>query len=249
MASGGFELRSVQCRTRTSCFDGTARGASPRAVGPSKGFSRNWSVRIGDPSAVEDEYHGSARLASRPLAPRPGRKYNESDGRRALSDGDDKPSWTERDKLSFSELDRRRRERRQGHEPRARSEKGRQREAAATHQYLKQIDGLFGKEPQSAEVEGLARAMRDAHGTPGLAAACRAYRDAAGIPDDLRDVGLFLDCREAELVVAALEALRGRHEAGGLDASSGLRSQLRSLAQDRDDAVAEAAEELLAALG
>lgn len=165
-----------------------------------------------------------------------------------MGDGDDKPSWTERDKLSFSELDRRRRERRQGHESRARSEKGRQREASASRQYLKQIDGLFGKAPRSAEVEGLVRAMRDAHGTPGLAAACRAYRDAAGIPDDLRDVALFLDSRDAELVVAALGALRGRHDAGGLDVTSGLRSQLRTLAEDPDDAVAGAAEELLAAL-
>jgi hypothetical protein len=165
-----------------------------------------------------------------------------------VGDGDDKPSWTERTKLSFSELDRRRREGRQGHTSHPRSEQGRQREAAATRQYLKHVDGLFGKAPASAELERLARAMREAHGTPGLAAACRAYRDAGGVPDDLRDVGLFLDCRDAELVVAALEGLRARREAGGLEVTPGLRSQLRTLAQDADDAVAEAAEELLEAL-
>lgn len=166
-----------------------------------------------------------------------------------MGDGDDKPSWTEREKLSFSELDRRRREGRQGQAARPRSEAGRQREAAATRQYLRQVDGLFGKAPASAEAERLAREMREAHGTPGLAAACRAYRDAVGIPEDLRDVALFLDCRDAELVVAALEALRARREAGVLEAAAGLRSQLRTLAQDPEDAVAEAAEDLLEALG
>jgi hypothetical protein len=165
-----------------------------------------------------------------------------------VGDRDDKPSWTERDKLSFSELDRRRRERRQGHAPGPRDEAGRQGEAGAARQYLKRIDGLFGKAPASAEVESLARAMREAHGSPGLAAACRAYRDAAGIPADLRDVALFLDCGDAELLVAALEALRARREAGGLEATPGLRSQLRTLAQDARDPVAEAAEELLDAL-
>ena len=165
-----------------------------------------------------------------------------------MGGGDDKPSWTEREKLSFSELDRRRREGRQGQASRPRSEGARQRETAATRQYLKQIDGLFGEAPADAERERLARAMREAHGTPGLAAACRAYRDALGVPQDLRDLALFLDCRETELVVAALEALLARQGAGALEATPGLRSQLRTLAQEPDDAVAGAAEELLEAL-
>lgn len=161
---------------------------------------------------------------------------------------DDKPGWSEREKLSFSELDRRRRERRAGHEPRPRDEASRQREAAATRQYLKQVDGLFGSTPGRAEAEPLERAMRDAHGTPKLADACRAYRDALGMPGAARDLSLFLDSGDAELVVGALEALRAARDSGGLEATAGLRSQLRLLAQDPDDAVAAAAEELLALL-
>lgn len=162
-----------------------------------------------------------------------------------MGDRDDKPGWSEREKLSFSERDRRRRERRDGHEPRPQGEKARQREAAGTRQYLKQIDGLFGSAPGKAEAERLARAMRDAHGTPKLAEACRAYRDALGMPDAARELALFLDSGDAELVVAALERLRAGHESGELELTSGLRSQLRMLAQDPDDAVAEAAEDLL----
>jgi hypothetical protein len=161
---------------------------------------------------------------------------------------DEKPSWTERDKLSFSELDRRRRERRDEREPRPRSEKARQRTAQATKQYLKQIDTLFSKDPAGAEGERLAKSMRDAHGTPQLAEACRAYRDALGVPDDPKQISLFLDSGDAELVVAALDALRSGQEAGTLQLTSGLRSQVRMLAQDSDDEVAEAAEELLALL-
>lgn len=161
-----------------------------------------------------------------------------------MGEGDDKPGWTEREKLSFSELDRRRRERRDDRERRPQGEKARQRTADATKRYLKQIDGLFGAKG-GAEKERLARAMRDAHGTPGLAEACRAYRDAVGMPGSARDLALFLDSGDPELVVAGLEGLRAGHEAGALELSSGLRSQVRLLAQDRDDAVAETAEELL----
>ena len=94
--------------------------------------------------------------------------------------------------------------------------------------------------------------MREAHGTPELPAACRAYRDAAGLPDDPALLGLFLDCGESELVVAALDAMIPRVEAREVELSKGQQSQLRTLAMGSDDAVADAAEALLecwAALG
>ena len=58
-------------------------------------------------------------------------------------------------------------------------------------------------------------------------------------------ISLFLDAGERELILAGLEALRACHERGGLKPTGGLRSQLRILAEDSDDAVAEEAEELL----
>lgn len=165
-----------------------------------------------------------------------------------MGDGDDRPGWTEREKLTFSELDRRRRERRDGREPRSVSGKSPRRSEAVARQYLKKLDGLFGSPPASAEVERLAAAMRDAHGTAGLADACRAYQEAAGIPDGPGDLSIFLDAGDAELAVAALEAMRERHAAGALSLTSGLRTQVRMLAQDADGRVADAAEDLLDAL-
>ena len=104
---------------------------------------------------------------------------------------------------------------------------------------------MFSKNPGGAEGEHLANAMRDARGTPGLADACRAYREAVGVPEDASLLSLFLDAGESELVLTGLDALRSAHSGGKLHVTSGLRTQLRLLAQGPDDDVAEAAEELL----
>jgi hypothetical protein len=160
--------------------------------------------------------------------------------------GDDK-SWADREKLSFSELDRRRREGGSGGDREPRSEAARERSAAASKQYQKEIDGLFAG-GSKADRDRLGSAMRDAHGTPGLADACRAYHASCGLPDDLPLISLFLDTGEPELVLLGYAALRAGGEAGAITLSGSLRSQLLILAEDPDDSVAEGAEELLEVL-
>ena len=160
--------------------------------------------------------------------------------------GDDR-SWLDGEKPSFSELDRQRRERRSSGERAPRSKAARERSEAATKQYLKEIDGVFSH-GDKVRIEGLVAAMRDAHGTPGLADACRAYHDAAGLPGEAPLISLFLDTGEPEMILVGLEALRIGHENGTVKVTSGLRSQLRILSEDADDQVAERAEELLDAL-
>jgi hypothetical protein len=59
---------------------------------------------------------------------------------------------------------------------------------------------------------------------------------------------MFLDSGDAELVVGSLEALKAACEAGSFKASAGLRSQVRMLAEDPNDEVAELAEVLAARL-
>ncbi len=161
--------------------------------------------------------------------------------------GDDK-NWLDREKLSFAERDRRRRgegRSADAHEPRNQAE--RERSDAATKQYLKEADGMFAG-GNKAERERLAVAMRDAHGTPALADACRAYHAAGGLPEDLRLASLFLDANDCEVILLGYEALRAGAEKGTIALSGSLRSQLRVLAEDSDDAVADGAEELLEAL-
>ncbi len=130
--------------------------------------------------------------------------------------------------------------------PRGKAEQARLK--AASQAYLKNAEKIFANSPGGAQGKALANAMRDAHGTPGLADACREYCDALGTPVDPSLLSLMLDCDDHKLVLMGIEGLQALREAGGLDVSSGLRSQLRLLSQGFDDAVAEAAEELLARL-
>ncbi len=157
-------------------------------------------------------------------------------------------SWIDGDKLSFSERDRRRRD--GASSPREHRPKGvsKAKEEAATKQYIKQLDGLFSKTKGGAEIEKLGAAIRAAHGTSGLSDACRQYREVAGYPDDAALLGMFLDSGNAELVVGGLEALQTACAAEGFKASGGLRSQIRMLAEDPNDEVAELAEALAARL-
>lgn len=161
--------------------------------------------------------------------------------------GDDR-SWNDGDKLTFSERDRRRREGRSSSQERRPQGVSRAKHEAATKQYIKQLDGLFSKTKGGAKVEQLKAALRAAHGTSGLADACRNYRDAVGFPEDAALLGMFLDSGDTELVIGGLKALESASAAEGFKPSAGLRSQLRMLADDPDDEVAELAEVLSARL-
>ena len=159
---------------------------------------------------------------------------------------DDRPH--EREKKTYSELDRIRRE---GHSPgdrEPRSPVSKARADAAAKQYVKNLDGMFTEAKGGADGEELAKAVRDAHGTPKLAAACRAYRDAVGMPEDGTLLSVFLDSADADLVVPGIEALRDAHESRILTVTKGQKTQLRTLALGSDDAIADAAEELLEVL-
>jgi hypothetical protein len=156
--------------------------------------------------------------------------------------GDRDGDREDRPRKSWREIDRQRdlsshvsEERR----PRGAAAEARSRQA--TREYVKQIDALFSKGKGGEQGERLARAVREAHGTAELAAACAAYRDAVGMPDDPALISLFLDSGERELVRGALAALAARGEPPG----AGLRSQLRMLAEGPDGEIADAAEALL----
>ncbi len=154
----------------------------------------------------------------------------------------------DRPKRTFSELDRLRREGGGPGERRPRGKAAEARAKQATTAYLKEADKIFSSASGGAEGERLAGEMRKAHGTPDLAGACRAYLDALGVPGEAELLALFLDSGETDLQAAALRALLELQRAGSLQASAGLKSQVRVLEQDFDDEVAEAAEDLLAEL-
>ena len=156
-----------------------------------------------------------------------------------MSDREDRP------RLSWSEIDKRR----SGARPRYDEPRGRQareEQAQASDRALKQADALFAREKGGGPGAQLAALMREAHGTPELPQACRAYREQIGVPDSPALLALFLDTGERDLVVEALESLLALKQAGPLEIAPGLKSQLRVLEQDRDDTIAGISEELLA---
>jgi hypothetical protein len=156
---------------------------------------------------------------------------------------DDRPSYLDREKKSHSELDRMRRERRDGGVA-SQKPADAARAKRATEEALKQADGLFSS-GGNAERARLAAALLDARGTPALADACRAYREAAGPPTQLRQISCFLDADAPDVLLMGLDAVRAARAAQTLDVTAGLRTQLRMLAAHVDDAVAEEAEALV----
>jgi hypothetical protein len=151
----------------------------------------------------------------------------------------------EREKRSWREIDRMRDGSRSQSDSTPRGAAEQARVDAASKQHRRQLERMFSTGRGGAEGTRLAKAMRDALGTPGLADACRAFQEALGEPEDAPHVSLFLDSGDPELVLVGLKALRSGCEDGSLQVTSGFRTQLRMLVEDSNDEVAEVAEELL----
>lgn len=127
--------------------------------------------------------------------------------------------------------------------PRGKAAEARSQEA--TQQYLKEIDKLFSSTAGGAEADALIKQLRDAHGTPELPDVCRSFREALGLPREISLLSIFLDSNEPELVVDALEMILSLKKEGDVEMSKGMQSQLRILAEDFNNSIAEVAEEIL----
>ena len=156
----------------------------------------------------------------------------------------------ERPKLSWSELDKRRdkpRSRTPERGPRGAAAEARSR--SATRSYLAKLDGQLFAKKKGAGAGALADAVRDAVGTPALTEACRSYHEAHGLPRDAALIGAFLDVADPALQRVALASLAEEVAAKRLVLTTGLRSQLRGLAEGSDDEMAERAEGILGTRG
>ena len=157
---------------------------------------------------------------------------------------DDRPkrSWSEIDKLRDGTA--RREERR----PRGKAAEARAQNA--TEQYLKQAGSALFSEGKRGGAEGdaLAKAVLEAHGSPDFDAACAAYLEDQGPPEDERLIGALLDARDPEIRTAALRGLEAALDGGRFEPERALRNRVRGLAEELDDRIAEAAEDVLAKL-
>jgi hypothetical protein len=152
----------------------------------------------------------------------------------------------DREKLTYSERDRLRRDRAAGHDT-PRGPGGRMRQEQQRDAALKQAESIFSAEGKGGERgDELAKAIRAAHGSAELPEACHAFMDEIGLPKSVDLLQIFIDTSDAALVVPALEELLARKERGELEVGGGLRSQLRILSSDPDDDIAGLSEDLLA---
>lgn len=153
----------------------------------------------------------------------------------------------DRPRRSWAEIDRMRdrpRERRDERRPRGKAAEARAR--SATDQYLKKLDRTLFAASSGAPGDEPGRRVLDALGSAELDDACRAYLNEVGLPRETAICSAFLDAHGRELRIAALRSLEAELEAGRVELAGGLLRQVRMLADELDDELAEAAEDVLA---
>ncbi|MFQ5515014.1 MAG: hypothetical protein ACE5FG_11325 [Myxococcota bacterium] len=155
---------------------------------------------------------------------------------------------SDRDKISFSELDRRRREKRRGSDDRRpRGERARQRSRAAASRYRQKIEEkLFGKREDAARLR-LEQRLRDTHGSPLFGRTFREYVKGYGMPADIPLLVTLLDLDEERDLLQVLQALDGLLADAPPEHRSLLKSRLRNLEMSTSsDVLADAAGDILA---
>ena len=147
-------------------------------------------------------------------------------------------------KLSYSERDRMRRD--GGKRERPVSSRDREVEEKRSRLALAAAEDLFTDEKGGQAGKTLADAVREAHGTKDLPAACHAYLEKVGPPASGELASIFLDAGEKAISLPILDDLLRQKSLGKLEIEGGLKRQIRLLAEDFDDDLASRAEDLLA---
>jgi len=153
----------------------------------------------------------------------------------------------DRDKLSFSEQDKRQKERRS----RGGKRRGQpQRQSRwATAAYKRRVDEqLFGKKGDAAHVRMRER-LRASQGSPTFLRTYREYVRDYGMPKDLHTLMMLLDLDDERESLKVMEALEATVPSVTPEEKSLLRGRLRNLEMSTNsDALADAAVDLLGRL-
>ncbi len=155
---------------------------------------------------------------------------------------------SDKDKISFSELDRRQRQKKgDGNARRPRSQKAQRRARAASARYRQKIDEkLFGKKEDAPRLR-MEQRLREAHGSPLFGRTFREYVKGYGMPGDIALLVTLLDLDEETALLRVLETLGEALEGAPPEQRSLLRMRLRNLEMSTSsDALADAAGDLLA---
>ena len=119
----------------------------------------------------------------------------------------------ERDKISWSEIDKRRDRSpyapKETHEPRQKS----QRSEWIKKQYRKEADKLFLGKKGTKKHEKAHSDINRFHGTDQFDATVKSYLDQYGLPDDWSTLSLLLDYSDPKMVSQVLSAMKNLYEA------------------------------------
>jgi hypothetical protein len=154
------------------------------------------------------------------------------------------------DKISFSELDKRRREKKSGNGQRGpRGERAQRRSRAATAAYKRRVEEhLFGRSGDAPRMR-LEQRLRESHDTPNFLRIYREYVKGYGMPERFPVLLLLLDLEDEREVLRVVEALGIAASDAAPEQKNLLRSRLRNLEMSASsDALADAAKDLLARL-
>ncbi|MBK7951835.1 MAG: hypothetical protein IPK00_24495 [Deltaproteobacteria bacterium] len=150
-------------------------------------------------------------------------------------------------KLSYSERDRMRREGKgAGRSERPQSGHDRALEEKRSRLALAAAEELFTDEKGGQLGKTLANAVREAHGSKGLAAACQAYLEKVGPPSTGELASIFLDAGRNRSACRCSSALLQQKGQGKLGSSRAAWRQIRLLGGFRRRGSPSRAEDLLA---
>lgn len=162
---------------------------------------------------------------------------------------------SERDKLSFSELDRRAREARRegegaaaaGHRPGG--DRPNRRPRASSAAYKRRVEErLFGKRGDNGRSR-MEERVRAAHGTPNFLRTFREYSRTFGMPEDVGLLTLLLDLEDEPEIARVIEALTASAAGAPAEQRALLKRRLQNLEMSATtDALADAASQLVARL-
>ena len=151
----------------------------------------------------------------------------------------------EREKLSWSEIDKRRDRSRHvsGEKP---SYKKSKRSEWALKQYRKEAERLLMGKKGSEAYKKARNAIHDRHGTPKFNAAVKSFVREYGLPDDWDTLFLLLDYRDADLVEEVLSRLMASYQERSLTEMQGFRAKLEIMEPTiNDDRLRSAIEAIL----
>jgi len=152
----------------------------------------------------------------------------------------------DRDKVSFSEQDKRRRQKAAGAPNRGQSSR---RARWASETYKRKVDEqLFGNKRDAARLR-MEERLRGAQGSPAFLRTYREYVRDYGMPQDIQTLILLLDLDDERESLKVLQQLETTAQSSTPEQKSLLRGRLRNLEMSASsDAVADAAVYLLGRL-